>query len=274
MSKKNISLIVGSVLILILLFASCTTITPGNVGVIFNRLTGSLRTEPQGLVLKAPFVTSVQSYPVSLRTYTMVERSGEGSSKGADGLDLPTSESQHIRQDLSITYNTSPDKAAEVFKAFRGQDIEDIENTFIRRTIITVSQNISGTMHLQEITSGKRDELQARIQEKLQIELNKMGFSLDKVNLGAAHLPEVIEEQLQKKMAAQQSAEQAMFELQKAEVMAKARVAEATGQRDANRLLEMSLTPALLKLKEIEKWDGQLPRVQGGGTPLINMENK
>src|ERR1700757_2908750 len=114
--------------ILLTIFSSYSVIDPGNSGVIFNVWTGSLRTVPQGMAWRIPWVTRVQSYPTALRTYTMVKRSGEGSSAGDDSIDLPTREGQHIRQDLSVTYNTSENKAAQVFKAFRGADISDIES--------------------------------------------------------------------------------------------------------------------------------------------------
>jgi hypothetical protein len=45
---------------------------------------------------------------------------------GDDSMDLPTKEGQHIKQDLSVTYNTSPDKAADVFRSFKGANIENI----------------------------------------------------------------------------------------------------------------------------------------------------
>ena len=111
-------------LILLLLaagWASFTIIQPGNVGVVFNRWSGSLKTVGQGVAWRIPWITQVQSYPVALRTYTMVQRSNEGM-KGDDSIDLPTKEGQHIRQDLSVTYNTSQEKAADVFRAFRGAD--------------------------------------------------------------------------------------------------------------------------------------------------------
>src|SRR5260370_18529175 len=169
--------------------SSFSVIAPGNTGVIFNIWTGSLRSVPQGMAWRMPWITQVQSYPTALRTYTMVRRISEGSAIGDDSIDLPTREGQHITQDISVTYNTSEDKAAQVFKSFRGSDISEIEATFIRRTIITVAQNSAGQMSLSELISSKRDELQGAIQKNLSIELNKMGFALDKVNLGPSHLP-------------------------------------------------------------------------------------
>jgi regulator of protease activity HflC (stomatin/prohibitin superfamily) len=267
---------------IISIFSSYTIIAPGNTGVIFNVWTGGLRTVPQGMAWRVPFVTQVQSYPTALRTYTMVRRSEEGSHRGDDSIDLPTKEGQHITQDISITYNTSEDMAGEVFKAFRGADISDIEATFIRRTIITVAQNTAGQMSLSEVISAKRNELQESIQKTLLGELTKMGFHLDKVNLGASHLPETLEKQMQAKMAAQQQAQQAEYELQKQQMLAKAAVAKAEGeaqailvmaesQAKANRLLQTTITSNLIHSKAIEKWNGVLPQVSGGSTPFVDL---
>ena len=273
-----------AVVILASLTSSFTVIAPGNTGVIFNIWTGSLRSVPQGMAWRVPWITQVQSYPTALRTYTMVRRSGEGSAMGDDSIDLPTREGQHITQDISVTFNTSEDVAAQVFKAFRGADISDIEATFIRRTIITVAQNSAGQMSLTEVISSKRDELQSSVQKNLSVELAKMGFALDKVNLGASHLPQTLEAQMQQKMAAQQQAQQAEYELQKQEMLAKAAVAKAEGEAqsvlvrakaetEANRMLQSTLTAILIQNKTIDKWNGVLPQVTGGSMPLLNLGN-
>ena len=278
--------ITGLVAIVILasLTSSFTIIAPGNTGVIFNVWTGSLRSVPQGMAWRVPWITQVQSYPTALRTYTMVRRSGEGSASGDDSIDLPTLEGQHITQDISVTYNTSEDKAAQVFRSFRGADISEIEATFIRRTIITVAQNSAGQMSLTEVISSKRNELQSAVQQNLSVELAKMGFALDKVNLGASHLPQTLEAQMQQKMAAQQQAQQAEYELQKQEMLAKAAVAKAEGEAqsvlvrakaetEANRMLQSTLTAILIQNKTIDKWNGVLPQVTGGSMPLLNLGN-
>jgi regulator of protease activity HflC (stomatin/prohibitin superfamily) len=273
--------VVAAVLLLTLFTSSYTIVAPGYTGVIFNIWTGSLRSVGQGMALRLPWVTRVQSYPTALRTYTMVARGGEGASDD-DSLDLPTREGQHIRQDLSVTYNTSEEQAAQVFKSFRGMDIEEIEMTFIRRTIITAAQNAAGQMSLSELISDKRGELQASIEKTLSKELGKMGFILDVVNLGASHLPPAIENQMQQKMAAQQQAQQAEYELQKQQTLAKALVAQAEGEAKArvvraeaeakaNHLLQSSLSQTLVQYKSIDRWNGVLPQVTGGATPFIDL---
>ncbi len=272
-----------AVVLVTALLSSFTVVTPGNVGVVFNQVTGSLRAAPQGLVWRMPWVTTVQSYPVALRTYTMVKRAGEGSSSTDDSIDLPTREGQHIRQDISVTFNTTSEKAVDVFRTFHGDDISVIEGTFVRRTIITAAQNAAGQMSLTDIISDRRQDLTTTLQNQLRSDLERMGFALDKVNLGASHLPPAIEQQLSQKMAVQQQALQAEYELQKATTLAKAKVAEAQGdadstlvkakaQSEANRLLQTTLTPMLVQAKAIERWDGKLPEYTGGGAmPFISI---
>ncbi|HLY38271.1 MAG TPA: prohibitin family protein [Candidatus Binatia bacterium] len=271
--------------VLAAIYSSFTIIQPGNVGVVFNRWSGALKTVGQGVAWRVPWVTQVQSYPVALRTYTMVRRAEEGAVQGDDSIDLPTKEGQHIRQDISVTYNTSQEKAADVFRAFRGADIGDIESTFIRRTIITTAQNAAGQMSLTDLISNQRGQLQAQILDDLQGQMNKMGFVVDKVNLGASHLPDAIEKQMQQKMAAQQQAQQAEYELQRQQTLAKAKVAEAEGdaeatlvkakaQAEANKLLQESLTTLLIQNKAIDRWNGMLPQFTGGGAvPFLNLQD-
>jgi prohibitin 1 len=266
-------------------WASFTIIQPGNVGVVFNRWSGLLTTKGQGVAWRIPWVTQVQSYPVALRTYTMVARAGEGSMGADDAVELPTKEGQHIRQDISVTYNTSEEQAAEVFKSFRGADIGEIEGTFIRRTIMTVAQNAAGQFALTDLISNQRGALQDQIRDDLQREMNKRGFVVDKVNLGASHLPDAIEKQMQQKMGAQQQAQQAEYELQRQQTLAKAKVAEADGdaqatlvkakaQSEANRLLQETLSPLLIQNKAIDRWNGTLPQFTGGAAlPFLNLKD-
>lgn len=109
-----------------------------------------------------------------------------------------------------------------------------------------------------------------------------MGFNLDKVNLGASHLPATLEAQMQQKMAAQQQAQQAEYKLQEEQMLAKAAVAKAQGESDAtkihaqgqaeaNRLLQQTLNPLLVQVKAIEKWNGALPQITSGATPFVNL---
>jgi len=81
-----------------------------------------------------------------------------------------------------------------------------------------------------------------------------------------------------------QSALKAENEVKKAEADAKISVAKAEGEAKAlrvkadaeayyNRTIAASLTDNIIKQNYIDKWDGQLPSVQGGNgmMPIVNM---
>lgn len=94
-------------------------------------------------------------------------------------------------------------------------------------------------------------------------------------------MPDSLEKQMQEKMAAQQQAQQAEYELQKQQMLAKAEVAKSEGeaqailvrakaQSEANRLLQTTLTKNLIQSKAIDKWNGILPQFSGNVTPFID----
>lgn len=277
--QANIEMIsVGVVLFLgfILLMDSWVTIPQGTVGVVFNRAAGGVQAQTlgEGWHTRMPFTTMIQKYPVALRTYNALGI-GEGADKESNALDLPTAEGQHIQQDISIVYNVMPDKASYVFDKFRGADIEDIEATFIRRLVTSVANNVTGRYSIMDIYGPKKQVVQKEIFDNLTTEMAKWGFNVDRVNLGAAKFPQAIEASLQAKVAAQQTAETAKFKLQQAEIDKQATIAQAQGQAEANNLLQASLTPKLVNIKWIEKWDGALPTYMLGNNTamLVNPKN-
>lgn len=55
------------------------------------------------------------------------------------------------------------------------------------------------------------------------------------------------------------------------EAEAQAILTKAEAEAEANRKLTESLTEAVIKNKTIEKWDGNLPIVNGNSTPIVNI---
>lgn len=71
-----------------------------------------------------------------------------------------------------------------------------------------------------------------------------------------------------KKAEAEGKAEAAKIE---AEGKAQAKIIEAEAEAKANKMISESLTPELVKMKQIEKWDGKLPIVSGDGSTIIDI---
>src|SRR5262249_57087963 len=109
LAKMTSRILTGVVALIVLasLISSFTVIAPGNTGVIFNIWTGSLRSVPQGMAWRMPWITQVQSYPTALRTYTMVRRWGVGRAPREFISALPPAYGQHNRAEVSVANKTA-----------------------------------------------------------------------------------------------------------------------------------------------------------------------
>lgn len=59
--------------------------------------------------------------------------------------------------------------------------------------------------------------------------------------------------------------------INKAHAEAEAALIIAEGEAKANQLLSASITDRLVEMKKAERWNGQLPKVTGGTTPIIDL---
>jgi regulator of protease activity HflC (stomatin/prohibitin superfamily) len=88
------------------------------------------------------------------------------------------------------------------------------------------------------------------------------------------------QEAFKKRYELEKAKQEAAIEIAKAEGDKKAIIARAEGQAEAQRLLRVSVSPEIIKLKEIEaqmeaikKWDGKMPSVTGGSLPMFDIGN-
>ena len=97
--------------------------------------------------------------------------------------------------------------------------------------------------------------------------------------------PLSLQETINAKNEAIQNALKAENKVKEAEAEAKIEVAKARGDGEAmrikadaeayyNRTIAASLSTLIIQEDWIEKWDGKLPGVQGGNTPLIQLPSK
>ena len=77
---------------------------------------------------------------------------------------------------------------------------------------------------------------------------------------------------------AEQESQRAVYIAEKAEQEAQGRINQARGEAEAQRLLQETLNDQVLRKQEldnqrlaIKKWDGQLPGVNSGAVPFLNL---
>ena len=285
---------VVAILLLGLTISAWRNIAPGYVGIVFDKANHNVTAgalEP-GWAFINPFTQAIQEYPVTIQTYSMVQKSSEGSTTGDDSIKVQSNEGQQLNLDVVIQYQVIKEEAGQLYQDWGGADITVVEDRVVRQYTRSQVPVVASKYGWEEITSSKRDVINAEISQALETEFKKRHLRLISFAVREVHLPQALQTALDQKIQAQQAAEQQRYQLEQARVKAEQDVAEATGranalkaqaegeaqatltraraQAEANRQLAQSLTPDLIRYQQIQRWDGKLPIFTGGATPLID----
>ena len=288
--------IVLAILGLITLRLTWRSIRPGYVGILFDKANHRVTAEAlePGWAFINPFTKALQEYPVTIRTYSMVQAQGEGSLHTDDSIKVQSNEGQQVNLDVVIQYQVIKQEAGELYQDWGGASIEAVELGIVRQYTRSQVPVIASRYGWEDVTSGKRSEIVKEISEALAPEFKKRHLNLVSFGIREVHLPAPLQTALNQKIQAQQLAEQQRYQLRQAEVRAQQDVTEASGkanamkaaaegeaaailvrakaQAEANDLLSKSLTKELIQYQQIQRWDGRLPAFTGGSaTPLIDM---
>jgi regulator of protease activity HflC (stomatin/prohibitin superfamily) len=240
-----------------------------------------------------PFTQAIQEYPVTIQTYSMVQKATEGQVSGDDSIKVQSNEGQQLNLDVVIQYQVIKEEAGLLYQDWGGADITLVEDRVVRQYTRSQVPVAASKYGWEEITSSKRDVINGAISTALATEFAKRHLRLISFAVREVHLPQALQTALDQKIQAQQQAEQQKYQLAQAQVKAEQDVAEATGranalkaqaegeaqatltrakaQAEANKQLAQSLTPELIRYQQLQRWDGKLPLFNGGGaTPLID----
>lgn len=276
-----IAVLIGMSFLLILI-ANCTAVVePGYKGVVFS-LNGGLKQTvlDQGLRFHWPW-ESVTQYPVSTETVYLTKNPHEGETRDGS-IDVNTSDGKSVNVDVVYSYHMEPDKLPHIFTKFRRREAPDIEDTYMKIQLKTVMQSVTTKYSVLGVYSEHREEVTKEIEKNLGDILKKDGIILESFSLSDVRIDSNTLKTIQAIADAQNRQEYLKREEankkqevinNKIEAEGKKQVAviQAQGQAEANRILEQSLTPAIVQYEWIKKWDGKMPTVQGGASPLIQI---
>lgn len=248
--------IVIAVLIFILFFFPIVIVGAGERGIVFNSATGvEDRILDEGTHFRMPFLQSVTE--ISVRTQK-TDVKAEAASK-----DLQT-----VTTDIVVNWHLDASKVNKTYQQIGDEDA--VKDRIIIPAVNEMVKAATAQLNVSEVLS-KRTQLKADIDTLLRERLDKHGVILDDVSIVNVNFSTEFNKAIEAKQVAQQEAERAVFKAQEASQTAEANINIARGEAEANRLKRESLTPELLELRAIEKWNGILPQVTGGNTPFVNI---
>lgn len=168
--------------------------------------------------------------------------------------------------DPTISLKVVDGKTPQIFKKYR-KDVSDIIMGPLFNHVKDAFRIQLNKFTTDEIVS-MRDSLEKAVEKQISMVLDKEGFQLEQLTSGLKY-PESIVEAVNAKTRSIQEAQKAQNELAVAEAEAQKKLVKARADKEANEMLQISLTPLLLRKMAIDKWDGHMPQYAGNGFDFI-----
>ena len=273
--------------------SSCATVMPDEVGVKrrFGKIQDKVR-QP-GLVGFNPFTTRLIRVPIRTMNLAITEN-------------LPSKEGLTIRSESSILYRIKPGSVPQILKE-TGMEYEEM---LILPVFRSAASDICSKFDAKDMHSAKRAIIEQEIKNRLIEVCEAKGFVIESVLLKSISLPTGLSKSIEAKLEAEQDALRMQFVLDRqrqeaqrqiidaegikeiariqaegkknatilaSEAKAKSTEIEALGIKNANEMINSSLTPNVLKFKQIEAFEklSTSPNakiiVTDGKAPMMNI---
>lgn len=278
MKKVLLTLIIA---IAAIMSTACTRVPPGEVGVKVYLNGGSKGVDQE--VLGAGrywigFNEDLYLFPIFQQNYVWTKDSTEGSPTD-ESITFQTSDGMSMGADIGITYNIPPENVGKVFQKYR-KGVDELTDVVLRNMVRDAFVKYASAYTAEEAYSTKKSALLDSVKTRVITNAGKDGVVVNDIYyIGSMTLPKQILEALNSKIKAIQDAQRIENEVRSAKAEAEKTVAVAEGKALAmeaeargNKALAASITPTLIELKRIEKWNGQLPQVQGGSGTFVTLK--
>jgi regulator of protease activity HflC (stomatin/prohibitin superfamily) len=308
MKKGLIGGIVTGVIIFIglIVFFSCMKKIPaGYVGIIYS-MNGGISDDvlTQGWHFVGP-TKEVTLYSVGIEQ-SYLTAGEDGDSRRDDSFEVPSSDGKGLKVDLTFTYRYDSDRVTSLFTRFKGQSGKEVRDSFIKPNIISWTKEVTAKYPVTEILGDERANLNIALSEYIAAKFEPYGIIVENVSLIDIDADEETRASVQRKVNAQQELELAQIEQKTANVQAqkdkevaliaaeqekevaqinaeKAKIKaegdaeavriKAEADAEANEKIAKSLTPELIEKLRIDKWNGDVPKVNGAGTSIIDLRD-
>ncbi|SDA44032.1 Regulator of protease activity HflC, stomatin/prohibitin superfamily [Lachnospiraceae bacterium G11] len=271
---KIVSIVVIAVLALIVISNSFAIIPTGYTGVrvTFGQISNSV--VPNGINFKIPFVQEIQKVNNKQQDITF-----------SDTISAETAERNEVFfSGVTVTYQINPSKSSWIYA-----NVSDYKNNLVSENLVASAlKGSSKSLMPNDVTNRNileplvKDNIQKSLDEKYGSEVVKINKVVvtnatfdDEYNNKIAQKQQAQmayeTQQIENKTAVEKAEADAKVKLRNAQAEADALKVQAEAEAEANKLLEESLTPNVLKNATIEKWNGQLPKVQGAEGTIIDL---
>ncbi|OGF27619.1 hypothetical protein A2331_04360 [Candidatus Falkowbacteria bacterium RIFOXYB2_FULL_34_18] len=268
-TKHSLISIILLVLVFWLFFASIVIVDAGETGVysLFGRVKDKELSSGFHLVIP---LAKVAKMSIRTEEYTMSIAQGEGKRVGADAITSLTKEGLSVDLDMTVLYRLNEEQASDLYSKV-GLNYEE---KILRPAIRTSIRDIIAQYEAKDIYSEKREEAADKILEALRNNVVTRGVIVEDVMLRNVSLPAGLTSAIQEKLKAEQEAQKYEFLLDREMKEKQRKIIEAEGQRDAQQIINESLTTNYLYylyISDLKSREGTIyvPTSPTTGMPLF-----
>ena len=262
---RTIGIIVILVILFIVAWGTFVIVPAGNRGIVLWWGSVEKRVMGEGFNLKVPIAERVIKIDVRVRPHPFKE------------IDAASKEYQMVKLTGMMNFHIDPAYVNDLYQKvgldFADKVIDPAFNDFVKEVVPNYP--------ITEILP-KREEIRKRAMGKLGDNLARYHVIVDDIYFANIRFTPEYEKAIEAKQVAQQQVETQRQVLAQREIEAQQKVATAKGEAEsilvvaqgqakANDALSRSITSILVQYKSIEKWNGILPQVSGGGIPIIDL---
>jgi regulator of protease activity HflC (stomatin/prohibitin superfamily) len=255
--KRTAKIVIGvviAILAIIVLTQSISIVSAGHTGVVltFQQVQGTVLSE--GLHFKIPFAQQV------VQVDNRVQKAEATCSSASKDL-------QTISSVIAVNYKVLNDSSASVYKNIGRNYVDVIITPAIQESVKSVTARYTA----EELIT-KRQQVSEEMREELKVKISSYGIEIQVFNIISFDFSAEYNAAIEAKQTAQQNALKAEQDLQRVKVEAEQTVARAQAEADSYKLKSQEITPEILLMNYIDKWDGKLPTmVTGDGSVMIDV---
>ena len=247
-----------AIFIIGLILQSFTIVTAGHSGVQVTL--GTVNPVPlnEGVHFVNP-LSSVKDVDVRLQKVTL------------QNANASTKDLQVVHTDIVVNYRLNASQTAHIYKDF-GLNLDD---KLLGPAINESFKSVTAHFNSEELIT-KRDVVSSDIKQELQDKVGKYGIDVSEISLVNFGFSPEYQKSIEAKVIATQEKLKAEQDLQRIQVEAKSRIAQAEGEAKAIAIQAQAIQSnggaQYVQLQAIGKWDGKLPQYMGSGTvPFVNI---
>jgi len=257
--KKSIKIGIITFIVVAILamvgFSSFTVVDAGHTGVKINLGKVSDTVLKEGLHFKVPLITSIVQID---NRVTKTEAESNAASK-----DL-----QSISTKVSVNFRVDPSSSAKIY-----QNVGDnFTNVIVNPAIQECVKSVAAKYNAEQLITN-RTIVSSEMEKEISQKINPYGLNIEVLNIINFDFSEEFSKAIEAKQTAQQQALKAEQDLARIKVEAAQTVEKAKAESEAYQLKNQQLTDKVIMMEFVEKWNGQLPTVTSGASPLFDISS-